>query len=94
MNLLKIALRALPLIVSLALQFGAGGVAADAIRAGVKRVRKALDRTPTRIDNLVVEPLLRLALDLAREIEAGRLGGKDASERVAVLVKLLLAALS
>lgn len=94
MNVLKLVLRALPLVVSLALRFGAGGVAADAIRSGVKRVRALLDKTPNRVDNLLVEPLLRLALDLAREIEDGQLGGKDAAERVRVLVELLLAALA
>lgn len=94
MNILALALRALPLVVSLALRFGAGGVAADAIRSGVKRVRLLLDKTPNRVDNLLVEPLLRLALNLAGEIEAGRLGGKDATERVRVVVDLLLAALA
>ena len=94
MNVLRLVLQALPFIVSLALRFGAGGVAADAIRSGVKRVRDLLNKTPTSIDNLVVEPLLRLALDLAREIEAGRIDGKDAAERVGVVVNLLLTALA
>ena len=94
MTVLKFILGSLPFVVSLALRLGAGGVAADAIRSGVKRVRDLLNKTPTSIDNLVVEPLLRLALDLAREIEAGRIGGKDGAERVRVLVDLLLAALT
>lgn len=90
--MLKIALRSLPLVVALALRLGAGKVAADAIRVAVKRVRTHLASTKTPVDDIVFAPLLRLALDLAVEIEDGRDDGVVG--RLRDLVELILKALA
>lgn len=91
--MLKIVLRALPFVVSLALRAGAGRLAADAIRAAVARVRKHLASTDTPIDDVIFSPLLRLALDLAGEIEDGK-NDSGIVERLRDLVSLILGALS
>lgn len=94
MKILLFVLRSLPVVVSIALSLGAGGLAADAIRSAVKRIKAALDASKTPLDNLLIEPLLRQAIEVAKEIESGHLGGRLAVERVKDLVKLLLAVLA
>jgi hypothetical protein len=94
MKILTLVLRTLPLVVSIALSLGAGGLAADAIRSAVARVKKHIAATKTPIDDALFALPLRLALEVAKEIENGKLAGKEATRRVADLVEAILKVLS